>query len=76
MVAADVPFQLWQYFDRLKMTRDEVRQEMKEMLGDPQVKGRIRSLQLQAARRRMMAAGAQGRRGGDQSHPFRRGTGL
>ena len=56
VVAADVPFQLWQYFDRLKMTRDEVRQEMKEMLGDPQVKGRIRSLQLQAARRRMMAA--------------------
>ncbi len=56
VVAADVPFQLWQYFDRLKMTRDEVRQEMKEMLGDPQVKGRIRSLQMQAARRRMMAA--------------------
>lgn len=35
VVVADVPFQLWQYFDRLKMTRDEVRQEMKEMLGDP-----------------------------------------
>lgn len=56
VVVADVPFQLWQYFDRLKMTRDEVRQEMKEMLGDPQVKGRIRSLQMQAARKRMMAA--------------------
>lgn len=56
IVAADVPFQLWQYFDRLKMTKDEVKQEMKEMLGDPQVKGRIRSLQMQAARRRMMAA--------------------
>lgn len=56
VVAADVPFQFWQYFDRLKMSRDEVKQEMKELLGDPQVKGRIRSLQMQAARRRMMAA--------------------
>ncbi|MEN3372907.1 flagellar biosynthesis protein FlhB [Dechloromonas sp. ZS-1] len=56
VVAADVPFQLWQYFDRLKMSKEEVKQEMKEMMGDPQVKGRIRSLQMQAARRRMMSA--------------------
>ncbi|MDR2364539.1 MAG: flagellar type III secretion system protein FlhB [Zoogloeaceae bacterium] len=56
IVAADVPFQIWQYYDRLKMTKDEVKQEMKEMDGDPMVKGRIRSLQRQAARRRMMAA--------------------
>lgn len=56
VVAIDVPFQLWDYFDKLKMTKEEVRQEMKEMMGDPHVKGRIRSLQMQAARRRMMAA--------------------
>ena len=56
VVAADVPFQLWQYFNKLKMTKEEVKQEMKEMMGDPQVKGRIRSLQMQAARKRMMAA--------------------
>lgn len=56
VVAIDVPFQLWQYFEKLKMTRDEVRQEMKEMQGDPQVKGRIRALQMEAARRRMMAS--------------------
>ncbi|TXI79475.1 MAG: flagellar type III secretion system protein FlhB [Dechloromonas sp.] len=56
VVAADVPFQLWQYFDKLKMTKEEVKQEMKEMMGDPHVKGRIRSLQMQAARKRMMAA--------------------
>jgi len=56
VVAADVPFQLWQYFDKLKMTKDEVKQEMKEMMGDPHVKGRIRSLQMQAARKRMMSA--------------------
>jgi len=56
VVAADVPFQLWHYFHKLKMTKDEVKQEMKEMMGDPLVKGRIRSLQMQAARRRMMQA--------------------
>mgnify|MGYP000045857792 CR=1 FL=1 len=56
IVAADVPFQLWQYFNKLKMTKEEVKQEMKEMMGDPHVKGRIRSLQMQAARKRMMAA--------------------
>ncbi|AXS79158.1 flagellar biosynthesis protein FlhB [Dechloromonas sp. HYN0024] len=56
IVAADVPFQLWQYFDKLKMTKEEIKQEMKEMMGDPHVKGRIRSLQMQAARKRMMAA--------------------
>ncbi len=56
VVAADVPFQLWQYHHKLKMTKEEVKQEMKEMMGDPHVKGRIRSLQAQAARRRMMQA--------------------
>ena len=56
VVAADVPFQLWQYFEKLKMTKEEVKQEMKEMMGDPHVKGRIRSLQMQAARKRMMSA--------------------
>lgn len=56
IVAIDVPFQLWHYHDKLKMTREELRQEAKEMEGDPHVKGRIRSLQREAARRRMMAA--------------------
>jgi len=56
VVAADVPFQVWHYHDKLKMTKEEVKQEMKEMMGDPHVKGRIRSLQMQAARRRMMAS--------------------
>lgn len=56
IVLADVPFQIWQYYDKLKMTKDEVRRESKEMEGDPMVKGRIRSLQREAARKRMMAA--------------------
>ena len=56
IVAADVPFQLWRYYDQLKMTKEEVRQEGKEMEGNPEVKGRIRQLQRETARRRMMAA--------------------
>ena len=56
IVALDVPFQLWQYHNKLKMTKEEVRQEGKEMEGNPEVKGRIRSLQREAARRRMMSA--------------------
>lgn len=56
IAAVDVPFQLWRYYDKLKMTKEEIKQESKESEGDPMVKGRIRSLQRQAARRRMMAA--------------------
>lgn len=55
IVAMDVPFQLWDYYRKLRMTKEEVRQEMKESEGDPQIKARIRALQRQAARRRMMA---------------------
>lgn len=56
IVAIDVPFQLWQYHDKLKMSKEEVKQEGKEMEGSPEVKGRIRQMQRQAARRRMMGA--------------------
>lgn len=56
IVAIDVPFQLWQYYDKLKMSKEEVRQEGKEMEGNPEVKGRIRQLQREAARKRMMGA--------------------
>ena len=56
IVAVDVPFQLWQYHDKLKMSKEEVRQEGKEMEGNPEVKGRIRQLQREAARKRMMGA--------------------
>lgn len=56
IVAIDVPFQLWQYHDKLKMSKEEVKQEGKEMEGNPEVKGRIRQLQREAARKRMMGA--------------------
>ncbi|RFC34377.1 MAG: flagellar biosynthetic protein FlhB [Candidatus Nitrotoga sp. MKT] len=51
----DVPFQLWEHNKKLKMTKEEVRQEARESEGDPQVKGRIRSMQREMARRRMMS---------------------
>lgn len=56
IVAVDVPFQLWDHNKKLMMTKEEVRQESKETDGNPEVKGRIRSMQREAARRRMMAA--------------------
>lgn len=56
IVMIDVPFQLWDHNKKLMMTKEEVRQESKETEGDPMVKGRIRSLQREAARRRMMSA--------------------
>ncbi len=55
IVAMDVPFRLWDHGRKLRMTREELRREVKETEGDPQIKARIRSLQREAARRRMMA---------------------
>ncbi|MCK9990660.1 MAG: flagellar biosynthesis protein FlhB [Rugosibacter sp.] len=55
IAAMDVPFQLWQYHDRLKMTREELKQESRESEGDPQLKARIRSQQREMARGRMMS---------------------
>jgi flagellar biosynthetic protein FlhB len=56
IVAIDVPFQLWHYYFKLRMTKEEVRQEHKESEGDPQIKSRIRAMQRQMARNRMMSA--------------------
>lgn len=46
----------WRHLHRLRMTRQELREEMRESEGDPQVKGRLRQLRQQRARGRMMAA--------------------
>lgn len=56
IVAVDVPFQLYDHNKKLKMTKEEVRKESKETDGNPEVKGRIRSMQREAAKRRMMSA--------------------
>lgn len=50
----DVPFQLWNHKRQLKMTRQEVKDEMRDLEGKPEVKSRIRSLQMALAQRRMM----------------------
>jgi flagellar biosynthetic protein FlhB len=50
----DVPYQLWQYAKQMRMSREEIREEHKESEGSPEVKGRIRQLQQQMARQRMM----------------------
>ena len=51
----DGPYQIWHYGNKLKMTRQEVIQESKESDGNPQIKGKIRQLQREMARKRMMA---------------------
>ncbi|MBN6150069.1 flagellar biosynthesis protein FlhB [Xanthomonas sp. AmX2] len=56
LAAIDAPYQKWNYIRKLKMTRDEVRREMKESEGSPEVKGRIRQMQMQLSQRRMMEA--------------------
>lgn len=56
IVAIDVPFQLFDHNKKMKMTRQEVRDEMKDTDGKPEVKGRIRQLQREMAQRRMMEA--------------------
>jgi flagellar biosynthetic protein FlhB len=50
----DVPLQLFQYKRQLRMTRQELRDEAKESDGRPETKQRIRQMQQQLARRRMM----------------------
>lgn len=51
----DVPFQLWSHQKKLRMTKQEVRDEFKETEGKPEVKSKIRQTQQQLARSRMMA---------------------
>lgn len=51
----DVPFQLWSHNKQLKMTLQEIKDEYKESDGKPEVKGRIRQMQQEMARRRMMS---------------------
>jgi flagellar biosynthetic protein FlhB len=54
IVIVDVPFELWNFNKQLRMTRQEVRDEMKETDGRPEVKQRIRNLQREVSQRRMM----------------------
>ena len=50
----DIPFQIWNYTNRLKMTRQEVKEESKDTEGNPEIKARVRSAQRELAKRRMI----------------------
>lgn len=50
----DYAFQRWEFMKKMRMTKQELKEEAKQTEGDPHVKGRIRSIQMEMARRRMM----------------------
>ncbi len=51
---ADALYQKWQHLQELKMTRQEVRQERKDLEGAPEIKARIRRIQVEMSMRRLM----------------------
>lgn len=56
VAVADYLFQRYNYMKNLRMTKQEVKEEYKEIEGDPMIKARLRQLRMQRARQRMMAA--------------------
>jgi flagellar biosynthetic protein FlhB len=55
LALADYAFQHWQHEKSLRMTREEIKEELKQSEGDPMIRARVKSLQRQMAMRRMMA---------------------
>jgi len=56
LAAIDYMFQRFTYMENLRMTKQEVKEERKETDGNPQIKQRIRQVQMEMARKRMMTA--------------------
>ena len=54
MGIADAYYQKWKYIDGLKMTKQEIKEELRDTIGSPEVKSRIRQVQFQAALKRML----------------------
>ena len=52
--AGDYLFQWWQHMKNMRMSKQEIKDEYKQMEGDPQIKAQIRALQQQRSRQRMM----------------------
>lgn len=50
----DLAYVKWRYLEDMKMTKQEVKDEHKNAEGNPEVKGKIKRLQMQAARRRLI----------------------
>ncbi len=55
LALVDYGFQRWQYTRSLRMTKQEIKEEIKQQEGDPITRGRIRGQQRRMARQRMMA---------------------
>ncbi len=55
LAAGDLLYQRWAHNEKLKMTKQEVKDEHKESEGDPKIKGKIRALRMARHRNRMMA---------------------
>src|SRR5690242_3326617 len=55
ITALDVFYQRYEHIKGLRMSRQEIKDEMRESEGDPMVKGRLRQLRMERARKRMMA---------------------
>jgi flagellar biosynthetic protein FlhB len=56
LVIIDYAFQRWEFENRIKMTKQEVKEEFKKSEGDPMIKSRIKRIQMDMARKRMMQA--------------------
>ncbi len=54
IAGADFAYQKWKFAKDMKMTKQEVKDEYKQMEGDPQIKGKIKQRMMEASRRRMM----------------------
>ncbi|WP_448213087.1 flagellar biosynthesis protein FlhB [Colwellia sp. MEBiC06753] len=54
IAVVDAPYQVWNHTKQLKMTKQEVKDEMKNAEGSPEIKGRIRRAQYEMSQRRMM----------------------
>ena len=54
IAAAEVFFQKWKYNEDMKMTKEEVKQERKDTDGSPELKGRIRRVQVEMSQNRML----------------------
>jgi len=55
MAAGDFFYQRWRFEESIKQSKAEVKEDMKSMEGNPQIKSKVRSIQRESARRRMMA---------------------
>lgn len=56
LAGADYGIQAWRYYSSLKMTKQEVRDESRSNDGNPEVKGRVRQVQREMQKRRMLGA--------------------